>query len=68
MRPEITSSLTSAPPSRRRNAFRQCDVERAIRAAQATNAGAVIVKPDGSILIETRPNKDQSAKAEDYVL
>ena len=58
----------------RRNAFRQCDVERAIRAAQATNAGAVIVRLDGSLLIEPRPidgkamDGRRTAGTGDYVL
>ena len=33
---------------RHRVAFRQCDFERAIRAAKATGAGVVMVWPDGT--------------------
>lgn len=45
----------------RRNAFKQCDVERALRAAKAVGAGDVIVRPDGSIHIETVPAEGERA-------
>ena len=60
--------------SSRRNAFRQCDVERLIRAAKATGAGAVIVRPDGSMQVVVEPvpeserPKQQSVWREDIVL
>ena len=35
----------------RRVAYRQCDLERAIRAAKATGTGPVMVRPDGTIVV-----------------
>ena len=59
-----------------RTTYRQCDLERAIRAARATGAGAVTVRPDGTIVIEAEPvdsgngagrRKPRLAKAEEVV-
>lgn len=59
----------------RRNAFRQCDLERALRAAQATKAGRVVVRPDGAIEITPLASPEDvhkpvaaAPKVDDYVL
>ncbi len=49
-----------SPP--RRVLFRQCDLERAIRAAQATGAGRVMVTADGAILIDPEPLDDATLR------
>jgi hypothetical protein len=41
--------------SRRAARFTQADVARAIRAAQQCGAGAVEIKPDGTILVPVSP-------------
>jgi hypothetical protein len=56
--------------SRGRARFTQADVARAIRAAQRTGAGEVIIEPDGSIRIVVTPSTaaKRSSETEDEIL
>ena len=47
---------------KRRVTFRQCDLERAIRAAKATKAGLVMVTVDGTITIDPEPLDDATRR------
>lgn len=46
----------------RRTLYRQCDLERAIRAAKATGAGPVMVRPDGTIVVDPEPLDDDTRR------
>lgn len=43
--------------------FKQCDLARAIRAAQATGAAGVKIAPDGSIFVSLQPTQEPSMEA-----